>query len=185
MPYIPDACDWAQRKMEACWVLNTDYAKRLTAAQAYRDRVAELAKVAKDLVKINDQRVELEASYHRSHADYVVAGIENEKTDAKSRLADAAKRQLDAARAVYQGLGLVDAQVVYEWSTCWEKAALAMATSKAERITAIEAHLKRLGDLHKEMKERHDAGRLQSYLLWATEYYLADTEIELAQAKKE
>jgi hypothetical protein len=60
-----------------------------------------------------------------------------------------------------------------------------MATSKPERIAAIEAQLKRLGDLHQEMKERHDAGRLQSYLLWATEYYLADTEIELAQAKKE
>src|SRR5262249_48897009 len=47
MPYIPDACEWAQRKMEAEWVLNSKWAKRLIAAQTYRDRVAELAKVAK------------------------------------------------------------------------------------------------------------------------------------------
>jgi hypothetical protein len=76
-----------------------------------------------------------------------------------------------------------DAGVVYEWSVRWEKAALAMARTKAERVVAIEAHLSRLTDLHKQTKTLVDNGRLSTYYLWATEYYLADTEIELAEAK--
>ena len=90
---------------------------------------------------------------------------------------DASEKQLRAA----EGLGPSDAQVVYEWSVRW---ALAMAPSKAERVAAIEAHLRRLTQLHKDTKQLSDAGRLPTYLLWATEYYLADTEIELAEAKR-
>jgi hypothetical protein len=91
----------------------------------------------------------------------------------------------EAAKAAYESLRRADVQEVYDWSVRWEKAALAMATSKAERIAAIEAHLRRLTELHKQTKQINDTGRLPTFLLWATEYYLADTEIELARAKKE
>jgi hypothetical protein len=187
MPYLGGAYEWGERQLEAQWDINSNHADRLAAAQAYRDRILQLEKVAEDLVKTEKAppHFTADAAYYRANAEFLVATIQNEETGSKKALSEAAKRLHDAAKAAYHAERSADAQGTYEWSARWEKAALAMATSKAERIAAIEAQLKRLGDLHQEMKERHDAGRLQSYLLWATEYYLADTEIELAQAKKE
>jgi hypothetical protein len=186
MPYLARAYEWGERQLEAQWDINTNHADRLAAAQAYRDRILQLENVAKDLVKIEKAPPHLtaDAAYYRANADFLVATIQNEK-GSKKALSEAAKRLHNAAKAAYHAERRADAQGIYEWSARWEKAALAMATSKAERVAAIEAQLGRVTDLYKQTKEVHDAGRLSSYLLWATEYYLADTEIELAQAKKE
>jgi hypothetical protein len=187
MPYLANAYEWAERQLDAEWATNTNNAARLAAAKAYREQISQLEKVAKDLVKIEKapQHVSADAAYHRANAEFMVLTVQKEKPDSKKALSEAAKRLHDAAEAAYHADRRADAQGIYGWSLRWEKAALAVATTKTERIAAIDAHLKRLTDLHKQTKELYDAGRLPSYLLWATEYYLADTEIELGQAKKE
>jgi hypothetical protein len=185
MPLLSDACVWARRQLDADWAIHANHDDRLQAANAYRERISELEKVAKDLVKIEKlpPQTVVEWAYYRANADFLVTMVENEKGNAKKALTDASEKQLRAAKVAFEGLGPADAQVVYEWSVRWEKAALAMARTKAERVAAIEAHLARLTDLHKQTKTLVDNGRLSTYYLWATEYYLADTEIELAEAK--
>jgi hypothetical protein len=78
----------------------------------------------------------------------------------------------------------VNEDELYRWSKYWRDAATALAATQVDKIAAAQAHLDRMRELNKWTKEFHEAHRISTYSYWATEYYVADAELLLSQAKK-
>jgi hypothetical protein len=98
-----------------------------------------------------------------------------------------ARARTEAAKAVYESLWDVPPnqlpfpEAVYEWSCQWRDATMAATTVRADKIAAAEAHLSRVRQLQKAVKEKLE--RMPTYLFWATEFYIAEAEILLSEAK--
>src|SRR5205807_1229122 len=80
--------------------------------------------------------------------------------------------------------GLVPfAEVVYRWSKRWLKAELELSDKKADQAAAYQAHLERMRELTRITHERF-RNRLNTIEeVSATEYYIAEANIWMEQAR--
>jgi hypothetical protein len=177
---------WSGRWRDAQMDLDTDPAARRTAAQAYLKRQKELEEFAQSAVQSGKRpRVDLdEATFHRAEAEILLHSIDQIKPALET-----ARVRLDAAKAVCEHLqdqfqqGRCATETLGEWSAHWRDAALALATTPAERMAAVQADLTRLREAHRVMAESVRAGRSPTYEQWNAEYYLALAELILARER--
>jgi hypothetical protein len=100
-----------------------------------------------------------------------------------------ARAKLDAARQTYQAVmrdlpaARADAEKVYLWSRRVLEAQRDLSDKKAERIAALEDHLARMKELRKVALARYRAGHATHTEALAGEFYVAEAELWLAQAK--
>lgn len=101
--------------------------------------------------------------------------------------ADAANRQkrFVAAKRTYELLVEVpekvsghtaDAEETYRWSVRWMEAEQATTTDLISRRSAREAHVKRMQELEKHVKQKYQAGEVAESDVAAAEFYRADAE---------
>jgi hypothetical protein len=98
---------------------------------------------------------------------------------------------VDAARKVYEGMlnrmridaaFKLDSDALYLWSRRWMEAQREVASSKAERTAAAEAHLERMRKWEKLVVGAKGAGGFYSPTdVAAAEYYRLDAEALLGQ----
>jgi hypothetical protein len=103
--------------------------------------------------------------------------------------ADLAKARLKAARDVFDAMkaevraGRSDGQALAEWSSRLLEAELDAATTKKDRLAALEAHLAQMKEFKKQNNDQFDAGRLSFTDLAKARFALADAEWRLAREK--
>jgi multidrug resistance efflux pump len=100
------------------------------------------------------------------------------------------KSRLEAARQAYQLLAKSmaaqessDVEGLYRWSQRWLDAQRDVSAKKEDHIAALEAHLGRMRDLEKLAKNFAKAGQGSAHNAAAAEFYRADAELQLLQAK--
>jgi hypothetical protein len=183
---ISNASFWSERWFEAAMALATSQDDRATAAKEYLERELALEKIVKK-ERAADQVLEtdlLVTVYRRKKAETLLAELAQDGD--KGTLRDARKALLDAVQPAYQAQWShvlerhEPVETAYDWSARWRDAALALASSKPERIGAVEAHLTRMRVLQQHAKEWWDA---ESFAVWATQFHIAESEIQLAEMK--
>jgi hypothetical protein len=116
---------------------------------------------------------------------------EEKAADKKSRpaVAELARQRLQAAREVYKGLatqvlqGLANAESLANWSPHLLAAELDAATTQAERIAALEAHVGRLKDFEKQVKAIVAAGQARPMDSARVRCFRLEAELRLAKEK--
>jgi hypothetical protein len=100
------------------------------------------------------------------------------------------KAQLEAAQEAYRVAEAVytanegDAETVYRWSVRWMNAQRDLAAAKAERVAAVEDHVKRMQKLEQMAEARHKVGLPGSPLeANAAKFYCVQAEGWLAREK--
>jgi outer membrane protein TolC len=76
----------------------------------------------------------------------------------------------------------VDCEKVYLWSKRWLEAEQALSTTKAERVTACQAHLKRMEDLRKVVMALYKVGKVAQSEVVGLEFYVAEGRVWEAEA---
>jgi len=104
--------------------------------------------------------------------------------------ASLAKVKVDAARRTYEVVwknnreGLVPfAELVYRWSRRWLEAELELNDKKADQTAAYQAHNDRMRELARITRDRYRNRVNTIEEATATEYYTAEAEIWIKQAK--
>jgi hypothetical protein len=111
------------------------------------------------------------------------------RADDPSSVADLMKAKADTARRAYEAsvaalaTGKADAEKVYLWSRRLLEAQQDSSDKKADRLAALEGHLGRMKDLRKISEERYKQGAAIHADVVATDYYVAEATLWLAQAK--
>jgi hypothetical protein len=104
-----------------------------------------------------------------------------------------AKARRDAAKAVYEGSwqhhiqdpgdGPDDGHYYHEWSVRWMQAERDLSRTRAEDITALEEHLKRM-EFHKDLAAQSvKAAGAPAYAASAAEFFRLEAEDWLREAK--
>jgi hypothetical protein len=99
------------------------------------------------------------------------------------------RARLEAARRAYKvtlkalRTGRADADTMYLWSVRWLESEKAVSKTKAERIAACTAHLKRMEDLGKLVEVRFKTGNADFSQTVAIQFYLAEARVWEAEAK--
>ena len=97
--------------------------------------------------------------------------------------ADAAHRTYDVVRRNNKE-GLVPfAELVYRWSKRWLEAELDLFDNKENRVTAYMAHRDRMRDLARITRDRYRNRVNTVEEASATDFYIAEAEIWIEQAK--
>jgi hypothetical protein len=187
---LDTALAWSRRWLDAEMVLGTDSEQR-AAAKGYLARAKELEKLAKawlDAGRLGNTDYSA-VIFYRADAQFLFERLKAEgRLDPRPSF-EAARVRREAAQAVYEGYwketraGRGSVEKVYEWSCHWRDAARTTQTSPAERVALAEAHLSRMRELQKPIKERYSEGRIPAWELWATEFYIAEAELLLSAAK--
>jgi site-specific recombinase XerD len=101
-----------------------------------------------------------------------------------------AKAKVAAARKTYEVIwknnreGLVPfAELAYRWSKRWLEAELELGDKKEEQIAAHQAHKERMRELARVTRDRYRNRVNTIEETTATEFYIAEAEIWLEQAK--
>jgi vacuolar-type H+-ATPase subunit I/STV1 len=127
-----------------------------------------------------------------------VAGLYSSAAEEKNQLgpqAASAKARLAAAKTVYEGSwkhhieepesGPSAVEYYHDWSVRWLQAERDLSQTKAEQITALEGHLKRM-QLWKEMLEKNaQDGNIPTYAAQKGQFYRLEAEDWLTAAKAE
>ena len=175
--------DWSRRILEADTAIRTE--SRLAAAQAHLERMENVAKLAKDwsaAKKLSIYALD-EAKFYRADAAFFV--LKAGGSDDKEARSEIARVRRDAAKATYEAVWtmFLDRRAypesVYEWSIRWQKAALVVATTPAEKVNATEAHLARVKELRKTFEQKYQG--LPARHLLACELYCAEAELLLGE----
>jgi hypothetical protein len=117
--------------------------------------------------------------------------------DAKAEAANA-KARVEAAQKVYKGMiarrnsdpsggaaGLAWFEQLNRWSLRWMGAQCDLSTKKADKVAAVEAHLKRMREWEKNAKAMAKKGSvIAPYEVSAVTFYRLDAEKLLRKAKK-
>jgi hypothetical protein len=104
---------------------------------------------------------------------------------------DLAKARAAAAQETYEGQvrrHAVDAsgpsfESIYVWSRRWLEAEQALATDKAGRLAALQAHLDRMNKWEATKTEQRKQGFVAAYEVPQARFYRLEAEIWLAEAK--
>jgi hypothetical protein len=112
--------------------------------------------------------------------------------DADPKPAEFAKAKLSAARKAYEsywkgrkeGVGF-DAETLYRWSRRWLDSQREVNSAKGDQLTAVKAHLERMKDLEKFVKQLVASGSKDGTLAQAAagEFFRLEAELWLSQAK--
>jgi hypothetical protein len=111
------------------------------------------------------------------------------RADEPPSVADLMKAKVETARRGYEAsvaalaTGKADAEKVYLWSRRLLEAQQDSSDKKADRLAALEGHLGRMKDLRKIAEERYRQGAAIHADVVATDYYVAEAALWLAQAK--
>lgn len=177
---------WSRRWLEAELAVASKRTDGVAAVEGYRERAQEVEKLVKDAVRAEKASLEsvAEATFYRADAELLLATWKADARDDKAEEA-AAKIRLDAAKATYESFAkeFRSIEQMYMWSNRWREAALATASTHAERVAASEAHLARMKELQKSMKKLAKASRVPAWYVWATDFYCADAQILCSEAK--
>jgi enoyl-CoA hydratase/carnithine racemase len=186
--WLDSALNYAVWSRDATWAMSRNPEDQRSVLNEYLERTQELEKIAQASFKA--QRVPMqhlrEVVFFRSDAELGVALTEPKANKDTSKLL---KTRLEAAKGEYDGRwkefqeGRDQLQVIYECSLRLRKAELGIKPTKEETDRATAAHLERMKRIHEQVKSWHDAGRVATYDLWSTEFYIAEAEIWLAEAK--
>jgi hypothetical protein len=110
----------------------------------------------------------------------------------KARLDQARKSYEEAMQASQQTrrvgdtvLPLARAEDVYLWSVRWLDAERGMSDRKEDRVAALEAHLKRMKELRQRVTVMAEGGLVPGLDVRAAEFYQAEAELWLAQARSD
>jgi hypothetical protein len=100
------------------------------------------------------------------------------------------KNKLEAAQKAFKqawdGLGSdIDIEVAYQWSCRWLDAERALKDKTEERIAALKAHLLRVREIEQVTKRQHEQGLTTLFRVRASEYYVAEAEVWVAQATEQ
>ena len=116
----------------------------------------------------------------------------DEKGDRAPRAANAKSRR-DAAKKVYEGAweshvqdpgqGPGNVEFYHDWSVRWMQAERDLGRTKAEQISAVEAHLKRMQFWKEMMDKNRQLGQETSYGPKAAEFFRIEADDWLAAAK--
>jgi hypothetical protein len=103
--------------------------------------------------------------------------------------ADALKERLKAAQEAYAaswkgGTWFSDVEYTYQYSLWWRSAALALATTREERIAACAAHLSRMKDMERIVRKAYSEARIGERSYFATKYYRAEAQVLLRQSNE-
>jgi site-specific recombinase XerD len=101
-----------------------------------------------------------------------------------------AKAKVDAARRTYEVVwknnkeGLAPfAELAYRWSRRWLEAELELTDQKSDRLIAYQAHRERMRELARITRDRYRNRYNTVEEVTATDYYNAEAEIWIEQAK--
>jgi hypothetical protein len=187
---LDDAVSWSRALLEIEMARCANPADRIAAAEKYLERARDLEKFAKeasDAKKLTKLDL-LVTNFCVADGEFIVLEVKTAGQH-KRAFADAARARKDAARAGFQGWlelfrqGHASPEMLYQWSTDWRNATTATATNRAERVAAAEAHLARMKELQRIAREWVRSEVVSTWYLWATDYYCAEAEILLFQAK--
>ena len=78
-----------------------------------------------------------------------------------------------------------DLDETYVWSRRWMDAQQTLSESRAERMAAIETHLARMKELEKTAKQLYEAAEIGIQDMMAFSFYVAESELWLAEARQE
>jgi hypothetical protein len=164
---------------------------QVAAAKAYHERTRQVEEIARKEFKAGllERQAVLEATFYREDAEALVADLKAGTNKSPIVVPEKAKDRLETAKAIYDGVwkifltGRSSAEVVYEWSCRWRNLALRAAMRPAERVSAAESHLGRMKKLQKVAKEQADAGNWPIFESWASDFFVAEAERLLADAK--
>jgi hypothetical protein len=181
---------WLRRLREADHALRTTKAKRLAAAEAHLRRARALEEVAKKLSHDQDlpRHFVHATAFERLDAEILVAQAKPDTREEETARLERARARLKAAQAADEARregppGSGDLETVPMYSLSWRAAALALATTKGERITANEAHLSRMKELETILEKSYRAGRVNERDLLAATFWRADAEVLVSEAK--
>jgi hypothetical protein len=100
------------------------------------------------------------------------------------------KAKVEAARKTYQVIwknnkeGLVPfAELAYRWSKRWLEAEVELSDKKEDQVAFYQAHKDRMRDLARITRERYRNRVNTIEEATATEFYIAEAEVWLEQAK--
>jgi hypothetical protein len=190
-PAFSASDDWSRRWLDLEMAQYPSKTDRLKAAQAYLQRSMAFEKAAEAGLR-SGRIAEKEAAaavFYRTDAEHLLAELSDDDKAKAKRLAAGAGARLQAAKIASdlywkdcRNGGKEPPERVYEWSERWRRYAAAVGT-RAARLAAAEAHLARMKDLHGPLPALYDQGRIPIADLWATEFFVAEAEIRLAEAK--
>jgi hypothetical protein len=186
---LSSAAYWSSWWLSSAQAVATDKAEELAAAEEFRRRAETLEEIAKKEVEyVGIQEVKV-ATLNRARGEFLVRKLRRERGDKDADVDEAARARLKAAQAAFEGAweifrgGRGYFMDIYDLSTHWRTAAEWLAKSPAEKVGVAEAHLARMKQLQAPIRESHDAGRVPSFEFWATEFFVAEAELFVTEAR--
>jgi hypothetical protein len=187
------AFGWSSRLLSADLVLCSNQADRLAAAERYSSRSNELTIAGgKGMFRNNEvpARVTAIALYFRDDAKLLVnenmaRDFDSERSRLIADLAQVAQKAYQENWSAYTSGDSIGVEELFEWSRRWRDAALRTAGSHAERVTAVQLHFARMGELQETAKKAFFNGRATARDYFATQYYRADAEAAVEETKRQ
>jgi hypothetical protein len=188
---LETASRWSRRWLDAEMAMPSPPYDQVAAAKSYRERTRQVEGIARKEFNAGllERQGLLEATYYREDAEALVAKLSARTNQALDVAPAKAKDQLETAKAVYDGVwktylsGQSSPEMVYEWSGRWRDVAQRAAVKPADRVSAAESHLSRMKEFQKVSKELADARRVPTFESWASDFFVAEAERLLADAK--
>ena len=120
-------------------------------------------------------------------AGFLGAGPDPEPAAVLSRLAtqrrDAARKTYEVMWANYRDRRVAD-EVLYRWSLRWLEAEQKLSDRQTDQVVASKAHLDRMRELEKLIRNIQRTGQVTIDEVSASEYYRVEAEIRVLQAKE-
>src|SRR5262249_41195646 len=118
--------------------------------------------------------------FYRAQAEILL--LRAKTPSAKLTDARSVRVQDESAKSVYEvthrqfvdGRGYPE--TLYEWSSYWRESSMLLAGNKKDKESATEAHLSRMKELKKLVKDHIESNKAPARWLFAANYYLAEAE---------
>jgi hypothetical protein len=143
-------------------------------------RVAELT-LARARAKLVEMEAEMPFLLGRA-PDRPVAESDPAR-EKKLALLMAARKTFELVTEAHR-TGTSDADRAYLWSRRWMEAERHLATSRTEHVAAVEAHVARVNALVATTKALYEAGETALDRVIAAQFYLAEAELSLIEARQ-
>ena len=184
------AYEFSRNWMEAETALAKERGEHLVAAEAQFGADKKLESLVKKWFLAGRTTIVYAANgtAYRAEAEMAVSNLKANGPGQQggSKLA---KERLEAARATYNGhwqeyvAGRGYITILYDVSFRWLQAAIAVSPNKVEQTAAWDAHRTRMKEVQRLVMYWHAAGRLPTWKTWATEFFIAEADIRLAELR--
>jgi hypothetical protein len=189
-PNYLSAADWSRRLLDADLRSNNDKAKASAAVNGYLERAKSVQAAGEKLFGADgSSREGMMLAYYVADAEVLVLqttdGDVVKQRRSESERTSAAKRSYEKSWDLFRAGGRVWNEELFEWSSRWRECLENAATTPEARQSACAAHLSRMKDLRAQVASWHAARRVPAREDFASQYYVADAEIQLlAQRRK-